>query len=125
MLMFIGCCAGSTAGGIKVARILLATKVAKNEINCQIRPNSLRYIKYDGKKVSENTISTMNAFLKVYMCIFIISVFLIFFENYDLETTISSVAETLNNICIGLGEIGPKNNFNIFHYIHLKYYLYF
>lgn len=116
MLMFIGGCAGSTAGGIKVARILLATKEAKNEINCQIRPNSLRYIKYDGKKVSENTISTMNAFLIVYMCIFIISVFLISFENYDFETTISSVAETLNNIGVGLGEIGPKNNFNIFHY---------
>lgn len=116
MLMFIGGCAGSTAGGIKVARILLATKVAKNEINCQIRPNSLRYIKFDGKKVSENTISTMNAFLIVYMCIVIISVLFISFENYDFETTISSVAETLNNIGIGLGKIGPKNNFNIFHY---------
>lgn len=116
MLMFVGGCAGSTAGGIKVARILLATKVARNEIHCQIRPNSLRYIKFDGKKVSENTISTMVAFIIVYMCIFIISVFLISFENYDFETTISSVAETLNNIGIGLGEIGPKNNFNIFHY---------
>ena len=116
MLMFIGGCAGSTAGGIKVARVLLATKEAKNEVGCQIRPNSLRYIKYDGKKVSESTISTLNAFIVVYLCIFILAVFLISFENYDFETTISAVAETLNNIGVGLGHIGPKNNFNIFSY---------
>ena len=54
--------------------------------------------------------------LIIYILVFIISVFLISFENKDFETTISAVAETLNNIGVGLGEIGPNNNFNIFNY---------
>lgn len=115
-LMLIGGCAGSTEEGIKVARLILYAKEAKNEINYQIKPYSLHYIKYDDKKVSDETISATNVYLIIYILVFIISVFLISFENKDFETTISAVAETLNNIGVGLGEIGPNNNFNIFNY---------
>ena len=116
LVMFIGGCAGSTAGGFKVSRGIIAIKQFFLEIYLQLHPEAIVNLKFEGKKVSDSTRRTVNAYFIVYFIIFTFALFLISFENYDFETTFSAVAETFNNIGMGLSKIGPKHNFNIFSY---------
>lgn len=115
-LMAIGGCAGSTAGGFKVVRVIILIKEAFNELYLQIHPNAIRVLRVENKIITEKTRRTLNGFFIVYVLIFVISIALISIEGYDFETTVSSVAETFNNIGVGLSKVGPKGNFNIFSY---------
>ncbi len=114
ILMFIGACAGSTGGGIKVSRILMLLKTVKKEIMIYIHPGSVKKIKIEGKVVEHETIRAINVFFITYMVIFVVSVFLLAFDEHDLVTNFTAVAATLNNIGPGLAEIGPMGNFSSF-----------
>lgn len=117
LLMFIGACAGSTGGGIKVSRIVLLLKAARKEFQLYLHPNAVKKIKIDQKTVSHETLRSTNIFLSVYLIIFCGSVLLISLDNFDLITNFTSVAATLNNIGPGLEIVGPMGNFSSFSYL--------
>lgn len=111
MIMFVGACAGSTGGGIKVSRIVIAYKNIKNGIENFVHPKSVRIIRMEGKKVSNEVVRSVNAYIVLYFAVFVASVLLISLENFSFETSFTSVAATLNNIGPGLDGVGPMENF--------------
>lgn len=113
-IMFVGACAGSTGGGIKVSRIVIALKNVKNEIGTFIHPKSIRNIRFEGKKVNSDIVCSINTYLVIYMIIYIVSWIIISLENYSFETTFTSVAAMLNNVGPGLDAVGPVENFSQF-----------
>ena len=117
LLMFIGACAGSTGGGIKVSRIVLLLKAARKEFQLYLHPNAVKKIKMDQKTVPHETLRSTNIFLSVYLVIFCASVLLISLDNFDLITNFTSVAATLNNIGPGLEIEGPMGNFSTISYL--------
>ena len=114
MLMFVGACAGSTGGGIKVYRLLIMVKTVKKELRQLLHPRSIKKIQIDGKAVEHEVVRSTNVFLIVYLLIFIFSILLVSLDNKDLITNFTAVASTLNNIGPGLGDVGPLGNFSGF-----------
>lgn len=113
LLMFIGTCAGSTGGGIKVSRIVIMIKTVIKELNSYIHPKSIKKINFEYKPVEHEVVRSINVFLITYVILFATSVFLVSFEGRDLVTTFTAVAATINNIGPGLNEVGPTCNFGI------------
>lgn len=114
ILMFIGACAGSTGGGIKVARILLILKIAKNEMSYMIHPRRVRQIRFDGRPIQKETERSVQAFIIIYICIAVFSFLILSLNRFDFATTFSAVIATLNNTGPGIGLIGPTGNYAIF-----------
>lgn len=111
LLMFIGACAGSTGGGIKVSRILIMWKDIKNEISSFLHPRSVRSIRMEGKKVNNDIVRSVKTYISLYLLIFISSMLLISLENFSFETNFTAVAATFNNVGPGLDGVGPMENF--------------
>jgi len=114
MLMFMGACAGSTGGGIKVSRILILFKGVAKEIEMLIHPREIKKIKLDSHPVEHETVRSVNAYMVSYLLIYAISMLLISFDNCDFTTNFTSVVATLNNIGPGLEMVGPTQNFGFF-----------
>lgn len=114
LLMFVGGCAGSTCGGIKVSRILIYLKTVKKEIAQLCHPRNVKVIKIDGKPLAHNVLRSANIFFIVYMVIFVISTLLISIDEFDLVTNFTAVASALGNIGPGLSLVGPTRNFDLF-----------
>ena len=110
-IMCIGGSAGSTAGGLKVSRVMLMLKNTKKEFNRILHPRSVSIIRFDGKRVSNEVAQSTNVYFTVYMIIFVISVLLVSFDNMDMTSNVTGVVATLNNIGPGLGIVGPAGNF--------------
>ena len=117
LLMFVGACAGSTGGGIKVSRILILCKAAKKEFQLYLHPNAIKKIKMDSKIISHEILRSTNIYISVYLLIFAASVLLIAIDNFDLITNFTAVAATLNNIGPGFEIAGPMGNFSSFSYL--------
>ncbi len=114
LLMFVGACAGSTGGGIKVSRFVILFKTVKKEFTSYIHPKSIKKIQMDGKPVDHETIRTVNVYIITFMVLFVFSVFLVSFDNTDIITGFTAVAATINNIGPGLELVGPVENFGFF-----------
>ncbi len=114
VLMFVGACAGSTGGGIKVSRLVILFKSIKKEFHQFLHPRSVRKIIMDGKVVEHEVIRNVNIFMITYFLIFTVSVLLVSLDNYDLVTNFTAVAATFNNIGPGLELTGPTQNFALF-----------
>ena len=114
LLMLMGCCAGSTGGGIKTVRIVLLFKAIKREINKIIHPRMVNLVKLDGKVIEDESISSVAIFTFLYIIIILGAVFLVSFDGMDMETTFSSVLATISNIGPGFGVVGPMGNFSSF-----------
>lgn len=112
MLMFVGACAGSTGGGLKISRIEIMAKTAVKTLRSLIRPNSVSNIKIDGKTIDDETVRTTGGYFILYMALFAISVILVSIDNLTVEESISSVATCINNVGPGLGVVGPVGNFS-------------
>lgn len=114
LLMFIGGCAGSTCGGIKVSRILIYLKTVKKEIAHLCHPRNIKIIKIDGKPLPHNVLRSANIFFIVYILLFTISALLVSIDEFDLVTNFTAVASALGNIGPGLSLVGPVCNFDIY-----------
>lgn len=114
LLMFVGACAGSTGGGIKVVRILLSVKSVGKELFRFIHPRNVRVLRLDKKKVENETMHNINIYLLAYIMVFAVSLLIISLDNFDMTTSFTSVAATLNNIGPGLNVVGPVGNFSSF-----------
>ena len=114
ILMFIGACSGSTAGGIKVSRVVMLIKTIKKELSLVVHPREVRKIRMDGRAVDEQTLRNTNVFFVVYFVIFFVSLLLLSIDNFDFTTNFTATAATLNNIGPGLAMVGPTQNFSIY-----------
>ena len=114
LLMFIGGCAGSTAGGFKISRIVMLFKTIKRELQKLLHPRAVATIRLDGKRVDEKTLSSLGSYLAIYALFFCVVVFLLGFDGFDLETNISVAASCVNNIGPGFGSAGPMDGYAMF-----------
>ena len=111
LLMFIGACAGSTGGGMKVSRFVILFKNIGKEFHSYIHPRSVKKIQLDGKPVEHDVVRSINVYCFTFAAIFCASVLLISLEGYDFTTTFTAVAATFNNIGPGLELVGPMSNY--------------
>lgn len=111
LLMFVGGCAGSTAGGFKISRVVMLFKTIRRELQKLLHPRAVATIRLDGKRVDEKTISSLGSYLAIYILFFCVVVFLLGFDAFDLETNISVAASCVNNIGPGLGAAGPAASY--------------
>ena len=110
-LMLIGACAGSTGGGIKVARLLLIFKSLRRNIRQVLHPKKVQVVRSNGQVVDEQVLTNTNAYLAAYVIIFVVSVLLISVDNFSTTTNITAVLACFNNIGPGLEQVGPTCNF--------------
>lgn len=114
ILMFIGACAGSTGGGIKVSRIVIMFKTVIKEMRCYIHPKSIQKINIDGKPVPHEVLRSINVYFITFFVLFVCSVFLVSLDGNDLVTNFTAVTATINNTGPGLNMVGPTQNFGFF-----------
>ena len=98
LLMFIGGCAGSTAGGLKISRVIALVGLAKRKLHESVNPKRVSVVVYEGKPMNERAQNDIALYFILYTFVFFGLVVLISFENLDFITTFSAVATTYNNV---------------------------
>lgn len=114
LIMFIGACAGSTGGGIKVSRIIILFKNMGKELLVMVHPKQVKKITIDGRPVEREVVRSVNVYMVAYVLLYVISVVVISFDNHDLITNFTAVSATVNNIGPGLEMVGPTANYSFF-----------
>lgn len=114
LLMIIGACAGSTGGGIKVARLLILSKYARNSIQRILHPRIMKSVHMDGMIIERDTIRAVNVFIICYLFLSMLSMLLLSIDNFSFETSVTAVIACINNIGPGLDLVGPMENFAFF-----------
>ncbi|MCD7748759.1 MAG: TrkH family potassium uptake protein, partial [Oscillospiraceae bacterium] len=113
MLMLVGACAGSTGGGMKMSRCMIAAKAAGQELHRQLFPRSVNRVTLDGERIGTETIRSTLIYLLLYALLVIGGSLLLSLNGLDLETTVTSVISCLSNIGPGLGLVGPMGSFAV------------
>lgn len=111
LLMITGACAGSTAGGVKISRVILMLKSCYREIRKLLHPRSVMPVRMNGHAVNEDTIRGVNIYGVVYICIYIASFLLVSIDDFSFETNATAVLTCLSNVGPGFGMVGPAGNF--------------
>lgn len=111
LLMFVGGCAGSTGGGLKVMRIMVLCKSAYKEIRTTLSPRSVVVVKCDGRALDREVVHGIGYYFIVFMLLLAGSALLLSLDGHDVPTTITAVITCMNNVGPGLNEIGPSGNF--------------
>lgn len=111
VLMFVGACAGSTGGGIKVSRFMILIKSIKKELKSYVHPKSVSKLSMDGSPIEHEVVRSVNVFFITFMILFTASVFFVSFDNKGMITSFTAVAATINNIGPGLELVGPTQNY--------------
>ncbi len=114
VLMFIGACAGSTGGGIKVARIIILIKTIAKELSLLVHPREVKKIRMDKRPIAHEVVRSTNVFIASYVCVFFVSLLLIGIDEYDFTTNFTAVVAMLSNIGPGMELVGPTQNFSLF-----------
>ena len=114
LLMIVGACAGSTAGGLKCARLLLLFKSLGRNIRKLVNPKKVQVVRINDRAVSETVIDHANAYLAAYVIILVLSFLVISIDNQTIGTNLSAVLACFNNIGPGLEAVGPTCNFGFF-----------
>lgn len=112
MVMFIGGCAGSTGGGIKVVRILLLLKHGRRELFKVTHPRAIKTIKFNGKSVPDEVVNSIISFVVIYLLVYLSSTVILSVLGMDLITSITASIATLGNIGPGFNVVGPMGTFN-------------
>ncbi|MBP5208676.1 MAG: TrkH family potassium uptake protein [Clostridia bacterium] len=123
-LMFTGSCAGSTAGGVKISRLLIVFKNTLREVKHMLHPRSVNTVRIDGDPVSEETVKSAVNYIALYITVLIASALAISVDGFSFETNFTGTLACLNNIGPGLGNVGPSGNyagFSIFSKIVLSF----
>ena len=111
LLMFVGACAGSTGGGIKVSRLVVFLKAIKSEVMSITHPRSVQKVQTDGRPLSNDAVRRVLCYLGAYVIIVLVSILLISLDGKDMTTNLTAVMATFNNIGPGLNLVGPTSNF--------------
>ncbi|MBR2793158.1 MAG: TrkH family potassium uptake protein [Solobacterium sp.] len=113
-LMLSGACAGSTGGGMKVARLLLLMKSLRRNFHANLHPSEVRKVRMNGSAVDEKVINNVNGYLIAYAAIVVVSFLVISIDGFSMETNFSAVMATFNNIGPGFNAVGPTCNFSAY-----------
>jgi len=111
LLMCIGSCAGSTAGGLKVSRAIILFKLVLCEIRRMLHPRSVTSVKFEGKAVDKQVLNSVCVYFAVYVFCIVVAFIAVSFEPFGFESNFSAVLATFNNIGPGLGAVGPAGSF--------------
>ncbi len=114
LLMFVGACAGSTGGGLKVSRVVILFKQALKEVRHTLNPRAVIAVKMEKKPLTVSILSGVCVYFVVYMLLMGLSVLLLSLDGFDVTTTVTAVIACMNNIGPGLGAVGPTGNFSGF-----------
>jgi len=112
VLLFVGGSAGSTGGGIKIIRHLLLFKNGFLELKRLIHPRAIIPVRLNGKSVSSEIISNVQAFFIIYILIFVFGSIMLSLMGVDFISSVGAVATCLGNVGPGIGTVGPVANFN-------------
>lgn len=112
LLMFVGACAGSTGGGMKVSRIIIGVKSAVAEMKHMLHPHSVVSVVFEGKHLSLSTLNNIHVYWVLYFLLFGLSFLFVSLQNIDFTSAFSAVATCFNNVGPGLGVVGPTGNFS-------------
>ena len=104
VLMFVGGCAGSTGGGVKVSRFVILFKSLKREVNKLIHPNSVSPINMDGETMDEGVVRGVTGYFALIIVLLFLGFFIVSFNNLDFESSFTAVVTCINNVGPGLGE---------------------
>lgn len=113
-LMFVGACAGSTGGGLKVSRVILLQRTVKRGMRRLIHSRAVGSVRFEGRMMEEDTINACLVYLAVYCMISVASVIIVSLNNFSFETNVTGVIACINNIGPGLGMVGPAGNYAAF-----------
>ena len=111
MLMFLGPCAGSTGGGIKISRVIIIWKSARRELRNVAHPRTISKVKMDGHSISDEMVRSVQVYLCMYVIIFFVSLLIVSASGFSFETNFTAVTATFNNIGPGLDAVGPTMNY--------------
>lgn len=111
LITIVGACAGSTAGGVKISRVIIALRNLKREIGKMIHPRSVSRVRLNGSTVAEETVDAVSTFFIAYAVLLIVSTLVISADVFDFETSVTAVITALSNVGPGLGACGPSGNF--------------
>jgi len=111
VLMFVGGCAGSTAGGLKVSRIQLLLKSIQRELRRMLHPRSVGVVKLEGRRVDDATVQGTGTYFALYFFLFALAFLVVSLESFGLESNLSAVAACINNVGPGFGEVGPAGSY--------------
>ena len=114
ILMFIGGCSGSTAGGLKVSRVVVLAQSIRNQLHKMISPRSVSSVHLDGRKVDDEVVNKISLYFALYILVMIISFLAISFEPWSMDTNFSAVVACFNNIGPGFGLVGPAGNYSMY-----------
>ncbi len=113
-LMFIGGCAGSTAGGLKVSRIVILVKSIRRELNRLLHPRAVASVRFEGKPLDDTVRSGVANYFALYLGLFAVISFVVCLEPFNLETNLTAVAACINNVGPGLSLVGPMSNYSAY-----------
>lgn len=114
ILMFVGGCSGSTAGGLKVSRILILVKAGIKELKLVLNPKRVITIEANEKRLTPDIISANQAYIIHYIMVYVIIMFVLSIEFEDFNTVFATTLACLNNVAPTFGMVGPTGNFAIF-----------
>lgn len=114
VLLFTGACAGSTAGGIKISRIIMMFKMLRKESHRLAHPHEVTTIKFEGKIVDKETRSFIMVYISAFFAILAVASIVIMMMGHDYETSFSAVLSCFNNVGPALGEVGHGGVYNMF-----------
>lgn len=112
LLMFIGSCAGSTGGGMKIMRWIILVKTGLKELKYVLSPRSVAKVKVNGKPVEQDVVRGVSSYSILFVLIMMVSMILVSLDGYAVEETASAVITCMNNIGYGLGAFGPNGGFS-------------
>lgn len=114
LLMLMGACAGSTAGGLKCARVVILIKKIRREIKKLLHPRSVSTMRYEGKSMENQIVSSTSSYLVVYIIILCVCFVVVSLDGFDMETNLSATVACFNNIGPAFGAAGPASNYAAF-----------
>lgn len=114
MLMFVGACAGSTGGGLKVSHFIMLVKSAASDVRRMIHPRRVTRIQLDGSRVESGTLKAVYTYFLIYVLIIVAGTMVVSLDGYDMTTNFTAALACISNIGPGMGQIDPASCFNIF-----------
>ncbi len=111
LLMMVGSCAGSTAGGLKISRVIIIIKSSLREIKQVVKPKSVNTVRLDGESVPESTVRGAVNYLALYISIIVLTALAISVDGFDFTTNLTATLTCINNVGPGLNIVGPLGNF--------------
>lgn len=121
IVMFMGGCAGSTAGGVKHIRVLMLFKNLRRDVQRILRPRQITVIKSDGERVDESTLSSISLFFFAYIFLFLLGMLVVSWDNVGLDAALGASLTCISNVGPGFGVLGPTGNFSILSNVSLLF----